>query len=110
MIDSYYSATVIATNNDVPKEDQNLGLALGIPGTNGPSRPYGGYPQISITGYTDIGNPGNLGGPIYYYDRQYQYAANSSWVHGSHSVRFGFEWDQQDADHFEGPSQVNIEG
>ena len=101
VIDSYFSATVIATNNDVPKEDQNLGLALGIPGTNGSSRPYGGYPQISITGYTDIGNPGNLGGPIYYYDRQYQYAANSSWVHGRHSVRFGFDWDQQDADHFE---------
>ena len=102
VIDSYYSATVIATNNDVPKLDQNLGRdVFGIPGTNGPSRAYGGYPQISVTGYTDIGNAGNLGGPIYYYDRQYQYALNTSWVHGSHSLRFGFEWGQQDADHFE---------
>lgn len=102
LIDSYYSATVIATNNDVPKLDQNIGRdVLGIPGTNGPSRAYGGYPQISVTGYTDIGNAGNLGGPIYYYDRQFQYALNSSWVHASHSVRFGFEWGQQDANHFE---------
>jgi hypothetical protein len=102
VIDSYYSATVIETNNDVPKLNQNIGRdVLGIPGTNGPSQAYGGYPQISVTSYTDIGNAGNLGGPIYYYDRQYQYAINTTWVHGSHSVRFGFEWGQQDADHFE---------
>lgn len=102
LLDGFYSGTVISTNNDVPKLDQNIGRdVLGIPGTNGPSRAYGGYPQISVTSYTDIGNAGNLGGPIYYYDRQYQSALNSSWVHGSHSVRFGFEWGQQDASHFE---------
>jgi hypothetical protein len=102
VIDSYYSATVIDTSNDVPRENEQLGLNyLGIPGTNGPGMAYGGWPQISITGYTDIGNAGNLGGPIYYYDRQYQYAANATWVKGPHSIRFGFEWDQQDASHFE---------
>lgn len=102
VIDSYYSATVIDTSNDVPRENEQLGLSyLGIPGTNGPSAAYGGWPQISITGYTDIGNAGNLGGPIYYYDRQYQYAANASWVKGRHNIRFGYEWDEQAASHFE---------
>ena len=102
IIDSYYSATVIETNNDVPRLDENLGRDfLGIPGTNGPARPYGGWPQFTVTGYTDIGNAGNNGGPIYYYDRQYQYALNTTWVKGAHNLRFGIEWSQQDANHFE---------
>jgi hypothetical protein len=102
IVDSYYSATVISTNNDVPKLDQQLGLNyLGIPGTNGPGRPYGGWPQFTITGYTDIGNGGGNGGPIYYYDRQFQYALNTTWVKGAHTIRFGYEWGQQDANHFE---------
>jgi hypothetical protein len=102
IVDSYYSATVISTNNEVPKLDQKLGLDyLGIPGTNGPGRPYGGWPQFTITGYTDIGNGGGNGGPIYYYDRQFQYALNTTWVKGAHTLRFGYEWSQQDANHFE---------
>jgi hypothetical protein len=102
IVDSYYSATVISTNNEVPKLDQKLGLEyLGIPGTNGPGRPYGGWPQFTITGYTDIGNGGGNGGPIYYYDRQFQYALNTTWVKGAHTLRFGYEWSQQDANHFE---------
>ncbi len=102
VIDGYFSATAIDTTNEVPKLDQNLGRdLLGIPGTNGPSREYGGWPQFTVTGYTDIGNAGNNGGPIYYYDRQFQYAANVTWVKGAHNIRFGYEWSQQDANHFE---------
>ncbi len=101
IVDTFYSATQIGTNSEVPKLDQNLGLALGIPGTNGPTRAYGGYPQISVTNYTDLGNGGSSGGPIYYDDRQYQYAANATWIKGHHNVRFGFEAAYQDLNHFD---------
>ncbi len=58
IIDTLFSATQIGTNSEVPKLDQNLGLAFGIPGTNGPTRAYGGYPQISVSNYTEIGTSG----------------------------------------------------
>jgi hypothetical protein len=101
IIDTLFSATQIGTNSEVPKLDENLGLEFGIPGTNGPSRAYGGYPQISVSNYTDIGNAGSSGGPIYYDDRQYQYSANASWIKGRHNIRFGFEAGYQDLNHFD---------
>jgi hypothetical protein len=101
VIDSHYTVTVIGTNNTVPKLNQNLGLSLGIPGTNGPTADYGGYPQFSIASFTDFGNAGGSGGPIYYDDRQYAYAANASWVKGRHNVRFGVEIGHQDLNHFD---------
>ncbi|MBV9610824.1 MAG: TonB-dependent receptor, partial [Acidobacteriaceae bacterium] len=100
VIDSHYAVTIIGTNSLVPRANENLGRDfLGIPGTNGPTPEYGGWPQFSISSYNDIGNAGN--GPIFYDDRQYQYAANASWVHGRHNVRFGYEWDHQDLNHFD---------
>ncbi len=102
VIDSYFTVTVIGTSNDVPRLNENLGRDfLGIPGTNGPGTAYGGWPQISVSGFTDIGNAGGSSGPIYYDDRQYQYAANASWVKGAHTVRFGYEWSHQNINHFD---------
>jgi hypothetical protein len=102
VIDGYYTVTVIGTSNDVPRMNENLGRDfLGIPGTNGPTMAYGGWPQISVSSFTDIGNAGGSSGPIYYDDRQYQYAANASWVKSAHTLRFGYEWSHQNINHFD---------
>src|SRR5579875_332238 len=102
VIDSYFSVTQVGTNSEPPGLDQNLGLTLlGIPGTNGPSRAYGGLPEFEVTGFTTLGNAGSAGGPIYYDDRQYGYSASASWIKGTHTLHFGYEVNRQSLNHFE---------
>ena len=111
LIDTFFTVTAIDTNSEPGNLDQPLGLQLGIPGTNGPSRAYNGLPEFSISSYTAVGDDGSSGGPIYYWDKQIQYAANATWVHGRHNVRFGFEWGHQDLNHFEptiAPGQLSF--
>jgi hypothetical protein len=106
LVDGYFGLTRLDTNQEPPRIGENLGQSfLGIPGTNGPSRAYGGWPQFTITNFTnsDFGNPGGggTGGPIFYRDRQLQYSGNATWVKGTHSIRFGSELVQQNFNHFE---------
>lgn len=106
LVDGYFGLTRLGTNQEPPRLNENLGQSfLGIPGTNGPSREYGGWPQFMISNFTnsDFGNPGGGGGggPIFYKDRQLQYSANATWVKGTHSIRFGSELVQQSFNHFE---------
>jgi hypothetical protein len=111
VVDSYFTLLAIQANSEPPGLGVNRGLQLGIPGTNGPSRAYSGLPEFSISSFTVIGDDGSSGGPIYYWDREYQYAANATWIKGRHSVRFGFEWGHQDLNHFEptiAPGQLSF--
>src|SRR5262249_28800114 len=104
IVDSYFGMTRVGTNQEPPRLDENLGLDfLGIPGTNGPSREYGGWPQFSITNFATFGNPGGGGdgGPIRYADSQYQYTANATWVKANHNVRFGVDIARFGLNHFE---------
>ena len=92
VFDGYLSWTIINTNAEPPRLDENLGKDyLGLPGTNGPSREYGGWPQFSISSYAAMGNPGSgsAGGPVVERNRQRQYTANGSWTRGTHTIRFG---------------------
>ncbi len=82
--------------------DENLGLDfLGIPGTNGPSRLYGGWPQFDITGFSMIGYAGSQGSPYIDDNWQHQYSANASWTKGSHIFRFGGDIVRQALNRFE---------
>ncbi len=114
VIDGYFSLTRIESDSAPPDLDQNVGLNLGIPGTNGPNRSYGGWPYFNISGFSNFGiSTGSS--PIDYDDRQYQYALNSTWVKGSHSVRFGGEIDRQGINHAEfattsAPGEFNFAG
>ena len=100
VIDGYFSLTRIDTNSAPPSLDQNVGLNLGIPGTNGPNQSYGGWPYFNISSFSNFGiSTGST--PINYDDRQYQYALNATWVKGSHSIRFGGELDRQGISHAE---------
>ena len=72
MIESYTGITLIQVLSEPFRMDENLGLDfLGIPGTNGPSRLYGGWPQFDITGFSRIGYAGSENSP--YVDDNWQY-------------------------------------
>jgi hypothetical protein len=124
LVDGYFALTRLGINQEPPRLGENLGLNfLGIPGTNGPSREYGGWPEFTVgtgtanssSNFSDFGNPGpgSGGGPVFYADRQYQYSGNATWTHRSHTVRFGGELMQQTYNHFEtgsGPGQFVFNG
>ncbi len=103
IVDSYFGLTRLNTSAEPPGLGQNLGSTyLGIPGSNGASREYSGWPWFDFSSYATIGTAGNsTGGPIYYLDQQFQYALNTTWVKGTHSLRFGLEMGRPSLDHFE---------
>ncbi len=69
---------------------QNIGLDLGIPGTNGPDIRQSGFPIVNITGYTSLGQTANWM-PFWRNDQSWTTSHNLTWTHGSHEVRFGFD-------------------
>lgn len=94
----YTRQRLAAENIDLAK---NYGLeVLHIPGTNGTDRLQGGYPRFTITGFSSLGNP-NVSNPFLFRDPQYVTAINLSWIRGSHSLRFGFEYTKYDINHFQ---------
>lgn len=79
----------------------NVGLnILRIPGTNGPDRLQGGTPAFFISGWTELGNT-NTGNPFLFRDNNYVAAANLSWLKGTHSFRFGFDYMYPQLNHFQ---------
>jgi hypothetical protein len=90
LIDSYTGVTLIEILSEPPRMDENLGLDfLGLPGTNGPNRLYGGWPNFSITNYSPMGYTGGNGTPYIDDNWQYQYTANATWTKGAHTLKFG---------------------
>lgn len=92
-----------ATNIDI---DQAYGSdTLKIPGANGvgvtgdPAL-YNGYPAIQTTGASNIGNV-NTGNPFLFRDNQYVWGANLSWTKGKHALRFGYEYNHSQVNHFQ---------
>ena len=105
LLDGYVAATTLKLQAQPPRIGENLGTDfLKIPGTNGPGLLYGGWPQFSVSNFTDFGNPGagGAGGPFSDDDSQWQYAANGTWTRGSHTIRFGGEYVRQYLNRFEG--------
>lgn len=99
VLDGYFGLTQINTNSVPVGSDQNVGQNLGIPGTNGPTSDYGGWPYFSISnGFSPVGNNQ---GAIHYADREYQTQVAATWGHTSHSVRFGANVNRQIISHFE---------
>jgi hypothetical protein len=87
-----------AENVDI---ESNFGLdVLKIPGTNGPDRLQGGIPSFQITNWANLGNP-NTGNPFLFRDNQYITNVNFSWQKGVHSLRFGWDYQNQQLNHFQ---------
>jgi hypothetical protein len=94
-----YTRQNIGANGD--PEDGNFGLdVLHIPGTNGVGPNYAGIPSFQVTGVANIGNA-STGSPFQFRDNQYTTAINLSKNKGSHSLRFGFEYDKYALNHFQ---------
>jgi hypothetical protein len=102
LVEAYTGITLIEVLSEPPRMNENLGLDfLGIPGTNGPSPLYGGWPQFDITGFSIIGYSGSQGSPYIDDNWQHQYSANATWTKGSHIFRFGGDIVRQALNRFE---------
>jgi hypothetical protein len=102
LIEAYTGITLIKVLSEPYRMDEKLGLDfLGIPGTNGPSRLYGGWPQFNVTGLSMIGYAGSENSPYVDDNWQHQYSANATWVKGAHTFRFGGDIVRQALDRFE---------
>ena len=103
----YVREPLAAKNPDLVK---NYGSdVLGIPGTNGPSPLQGGYPNFVVSGFSSMGNP-NVSNPFQFRDNNFLYAANLSWMKGSHSIRFGGEFDRYQINHFQAQLKYGVRG
>src|SRR5688572_6029460 len=90
LIDTYAGITTIEVLSEPDRLDENLGLDfLGIPGTNGPDRLYGGWPHFDITNYSALGYAGSGNSPYVDDNWQIQYTANATYTRGAHTFRFG---------------------
>lgn len=94
----YFTATLLAPNGDPVGLGTNVGLNLGIPGTNGPTPIYGGWPEFQISNFTIIGNPS---APLRYNDRDNQISSSFTWTHRSHTMTFGGSVERQILDQFQ---------
>jgi hypothetical protein len=91
VIDGYFGYTLIDNGVENIRLDEKLGLDfLGIPGTNGPGRAYGGWPGFAVTGFDTYGRAQN-NSPWKLRLPQAQYVASTAWMKGNHNLRFG--WD-----------------
>jgi hypothetical protein len=101
IVDSYFGYTRLNNSQEpVSLSKGNLGLTeFNLPGTNGPTRGYGGYPSFSISSYAAFGKYADS--PVYYFDPAYDYVANASWVKGNHSIRFGVDIQRIDNNNWE---------
>ncbi len=95
LIDGNFGFNLLDTNSEQIRLDEKLGLDfLGIPGTNGPRRYQGGWPNFAITSLTTLGLP-FTNWPIIWHDPAWQMATNGNLTKGSHNIRFGVDVSRQ---------------
>lgn len=69
---------------------QNFGQILGIPGMNGSSIEYSGFPTIDVGGaYSATGVPNWM--PLFRVEENFTTSQNLTWTKGAHELRFGFD-------------------
>ncbi|MDP2996942.1 MAG: TonB-dependent receptor, partial [Bryobacterales bacterium] len=100
IVDAYFGWTTLGTNVDTPGVEDQQGLKLGIPGTNGPARYQGGWPKFSVSNYSDLGTPGAYL-PYYRSDPSKNYVTNFNWIKGTHDIRFGVDVSYQAMNHIQ---------
>ncbi|MCC6262245.1 MAG: TonB-dependent receptor [Bryobacterales bacterium] len=95
LFDGNFGYNLLDTDSQQIRMDEKLGLDfLGIPGTNGPRRFEGGWPQFAVSNFTTLGlNSTNW--PIIWHDPAWQYSSNLNWTKQNHNFRFGFDVSRQ---------------
>ncbi len=92
VIDGHFGYSRRHSERTPPYLDENLGLDyLGIPGTNGPTKEYGGWPTFSVNGYDSLGRSQSFT-PTLNSSTSSQAAANVAWLKQNHNIRFGFDF------------------
>ncbi len=92
-------------------QDKAFGLnTLKIPGTNDcftanctvgtGNQLYWGIPAFQFNTFSNLGNP-NTGNPFLFRDNQYVANSNITWIKGKHQLRFGFEYNHTQLNHFQ---------
>jgi Carboxypeptidase regulatory-like domain len=94
-----YTRQNIGANGDPQDADYGTDV-LHIPNTNGVGPNYYGIPGFQVSGVANIGNT-NTGSPFQFRDNQYTTGINLSKMKGSHSLRFGFQYDHYALNHFQ---------
>lgn len=99
LIDGYYGYTLVDTNVEQQRLDENLGwTVLGIPGLQSSRFIDGGWPRLRIDGFEGLGMSNSFQ-PYYRSDPQNQFVFNANWTKGAHNIRFGTDIYLQDLDH-----------
>ena len=93
-----FTATVMELSGNPVGLGTNVGLNLGIPGTNGPSYLYSGWPEFNVTNFSIFGNPY---GALHFNDRDDQFQHSFMWTHRSHTLTFGTDIEREILDHFQ---------
>jgi outer membrane receptor protein involved in Fe transport len=114
LVDGVFGYTRMDQSVGIPNSDKNIGLDLWkIPGTNGgrqyanDSR-YGGAPQLTDFGFSYIGF-GETWTPVWRHERAYTYQTNFSKVLGGHEIRFGYQMNRLELNHWQ-PETANPRG
>ena len=103
MLDVNFGFTHQVLGAEAPDIDENIGLdadKMNIPGTNGPDRMQGGLPSFQITNWSNLGND-NTGNPFNFNDDTYFASVNLQKSRGEHMFRGGFEFLDEQINHFQ---------
>jgi hypothetical protein len=103
LLDFNFGFTRQVLGAEAPDIGVNVGSdsdKMNIPGTNGPDRLQGGLPSFQIANWSNLGNDGT-GNPFQFRDNQYSFAANLQKQMQRHLLRGGFEWLDQQINHFQ---------
>jgi hypothetical protein len=73
---------------------------LGIPGTNGPDIRQSGFPILTISSYSTLGNT-DTWSPVDRRDNSWTYTGNASWSKKNHDIRFGADVARQHMNHWQ---------
>ncbi len=88
LIDQSFGYSRLWQEVRAPDYGQNVGLDLGIPGTNGQDVRQSGIPTFNISGLSAWGNT-DTWSPTFRYDDTFTNNVNVSWNRGAHDIRFG---------------------
>ena len=99
IVDGYYGYTLVDTNVEQERLDENLGwTVMQIPGLQSDRKIDGGWPRLTIDGFERMGMSNSFQ-PYYRSDPQNQIVLNGNWTKGTHNIRFGTDLYFQDLDH-----------
>ena len=103
LLDANFGFTHQVLGAEAPDIGVNIGSdadKMNIAGTNGPDRLQGGLPSFQISNWSNLGNDGT-GNPFQFRDDQYTFAVNLQNQRGGHLFRGGFDYQDQQLNHFQ---------